>query len=46
MRFIYLILTIILAVTFMVTGDDIRSDIYTAAAFIMAYIEFRSQRND
>lgn len=41
MRFLYLI---VLAVTFMVTGDDIRSDIFTAAAFIMAYIEFRGAR--
>ena len=45
MRFLYLVLTVVLAITFMVTGDDIRSDIYTAAAFIMAYIEFRS-KND
>ena len=44
MRFVYLILTIILAVTFMVTGDDIRSDIYTAAAFIVAYVEFRGAK--
>lgn len=44
MRFLYLVLTIILAVTFMVTGDDIRSDIFTAAAFLMAYIEFRGAR--
>lgn len=46
MRFLYLILTLILAVVLMVKGDDVRSDIYTAAVFIMAYIEFRSARND
>ena len=44
MRFLYLVLTIVLAVTFMITGDDTRSDIYTAAAFIMAYIEFRGAK--
>lgn len=44
MRFLYLVLTVILAVVFMLRGDDVRSDVYTAAAFIMAYIEFRSAR--
>ncbi len=44
MRFVYLIFTITLAFAFMFTGDDVRSDIYTAAAFIMAYIEYRGTK--
>lgn len=40
MRYPYLMISVILAIFFMGTGDDVRSDIYTAAAFIMLYIEF------
>jgi hypothetical protein len=44
MRFLYLLLTVILAVAFMITGDEVRSDIYTAAAFVMVYIEYRGAK--
>lgn len=41
MRFLYLNLCIILAIVLTLNGDDVRSDIYTAAALIMAYISAR-----
>lgn len=43
MRHIYMVFTVILAVILWFKGEDIRSDIYTAAAFIMFYIESRSK---
>lgn len=43
MRYFYAIITFILAIGFWFKGEDIRSDIYTAAGFIMMYIEFRGK---
>ena len=43
MRYFYVIISFILAILFWVKGDDIRSDIYTAAAFIMMYFEARGK---
>ena len=43
MRYFYAIITFILAIGFWLKGEDIRSDIYTATAFIMMYIEFRGK---
>ncbi|WP_302849984.1 hypothetical protein [Kosakonia sacchari] len=41
MKYLFCALSAALAIFFMTKGDDIRSDIYTAAAFVMAYIELR-----
>lgn len=41
MRFLCLTLCVILAIVLMLNGDDVRSDIFTAAALIMAYISAR-----
>ncbi|HHA1556439.1 MULTISPECIES: hypothetical protein [Enterobacteriaceae] len=41
MKYLFYVLALVLAIVFMATGDDIRSDIYTAAVFVMSYIELR-----
>lgn len=43
MRYFYAAFAFILAIGFWFKGEDMRSDIYTAAAFIMMYIEFRGK---
>lgn len=41
MKYLFYALPLVMAIYFMATGDDIRSDIYTAALFVMSYIELR-----
>ncbi len=38
-RYLYIIFSFVLAIVFAIKGDDLRSDVYTAAAFIMLYVE-------
>ncbi|BDI87619.1 hypothetical protein FJMB80055_18730 [Enterobacter hormaechei] len=41
MKYLFYAMALVLAIYFIATGDDIRSDIYTAAVFVMSYVELR-----